>query len=165
MIVSLIVAMGKNRVIGRNNSMMWHLPQEYKYFKETTTGHCIITGRKNFEAVGRALPNRTNIIVTRNTDLIIKDDVVIVNSIEDALDYARARGESEVFICGGGEIYKQSLDLVDRMYITYVDYNENGDVYFPEFDESQFDKKELKSMNITDNNKYAWTAYLYERKK
>lgn len=163
MIVSLIVAIGKNRVIGKDNKMMWRLPHEWAYFKEVTLGHCIITGRKNFEAQGRALPGRTNIIVTRNKDYQAAG-CVVVSSIEEALDFARAKGESEAFICGGGEIYKQSMDLVDRMYITEVDYNQEGQVYFPTFDESKFKRTSVKSMDVTSDNALAWHAYLYERK-
>ena len=164
MIVSLIVAMGENRVIGKGNKMMWRLPHEWLYFKETTLGHCIVTGRKNFEAQGRALPQRTNIVVTRQEDYQAKD-CVVVNSLEDAIGHARAEGEEELFICGGGEIYRQSIDLVDRMYITYVDFSEPGEVYFPEFDEDQFTKTLVTSMEATADNSYAWRAYLYERNK
>ena len=163
MIISLIVAVGKNGVIGKGNKMMWRLPLEWQYFKETTLGHCIVTGRKNFEAQGRALPQRTNIVVTRQEDYQAKDCVVVA-SIEEALDFAREQGESEVFICGGGEIYRQSLDFVDKMYITYVDFAEEGEVYFPDFDESKFTKKLVKTMDVTPENSLSWQAYLYERK-
>lgn len=163
MIISLIVAMGKNNVIGKNNKMMWRLPKEWQYFKETTLGHCIITGRKNFEAQGRALPGRTNIVVTRQKDYQAPG-CVVVHSLQDALSYAGKKGETEVFICGGGEIYRHSLELVDRMYITYVDFEEPGDVYFPAFDESKFTKKLIKTMDESAENSMSWQAYLYERK-
>ena len=164
MIISMIAAMGKNRVIGKDNDMMWRLPKEWKHFKETTTGHCIVMGRKNLEAQGRALPNRTNIVLTRSNDFT-HEDCVVVNSLEAALEYSREKEEEEVFICGGGEIYKLALPKADRIYLTVVDYEESGDVYFPDFDESKFDKKELMSCPEGENNKYAWTAYLYRRKE
>lgn len=163
MIISMIAAMGKNRVIGKDNKMMWRLPKEWAYFKETTLGHCIITGRKNFEAQGRALPGRTNIIVTRNTDFTA-EGCVIKHSIEEALEYCREQGESEAFICGGGQIYANSVDLVDRIYLTEVDYAEEGEVYFPEFDESKFEKIEVKSCPKSEENLFAWTAYKYNRR-
>ena len=162
MIISMIAAMGKNRVIGKDNKMMWRLPSEWAYFKKTTLGHHIITGRKNFEAQGRALPGRTNIIVTRNTDYTA-EGCVIKHSIEDALNFCREQGETEAFICGGGQIYADSVSIVDRIYLTEVDYEENGQVYFPHFDESKFEKLEVLSMIKEEGNMFAWTAYQYNR--
>lgn len=164
MIVSIIAAMGTNRVIGKGNKMMWRLPHEWDYFKTTTMGHCIITGRKNFQAQGRALPGRTNIIVTRNKDFTA-DGCVVVHSIEEALEYAKAQGETEAFICGGGQIYKESIPLVDKIYLTEVDYSEEGEVYFPDFDENLYEKKLIKSMDEASDNKYAWQAFEYLKKK
>ena len=163
MIISMIAAMGKNRVIGKDNKMMWRLPDEWAYFKKTTLGHHIITGRKNFEAQGRVLPGRTNIIVTRNKEYKA-EGCVIKHSIEEALDFCREQGETEAFICGGGQIYADSVKLVDKIYLTEVDYTEEGQVYFPEFDESKFEKKEVLSMPKAENNSMAWTAYCYNRK-
>jgi dihydrofolate reductase len=163
MIVSLISAMGKNRVIGKDNDMMWHLPLEFKYFKDTTYGHCIITGRKNFEAQGRPLPGRTNIIVTRSKDLEI-EGCIVVNSIEEALNYARSVGEKEAFITGGGEIYSQSLKFAQRIYLTEVDYEEEGDAYFPEFNESLYSKELVSEMKEKEGNPISWKAFLYKKK-
>lgn len=163
MIISMIAAMGKNRVIGRDNDMMWRLPKEWKHFKETTTGHCIIMGRKNIEAQGRALPNRTNIVLTRSKDFTF-EGCVVVNTLEAALAYCKEKNEEEVFICGGGQIYELALPKADRIYLTEVDYHEEGEVYFPEFNESHFEREELLSHPETEDNKYAWTAYLYKRK-
>lgn len=162
MIVSMIAAMGNNRVIGKGNKMMWRLPAEWEYFKTTTLGHCIITGRKNFEAQGRALPGRTNIIVTRNTELKI-DGCVVVHSIEAALEYAHTHGETEAFICGGGQIYKESISMVDKIYLTNVDFTDDGEVFFPEFDESLYTKEFKQEMAVSESNKYAWTANLFTK--
>jgi len=164
MIVSVIAAMGKNRVIGKNNQMMWHLPLEYKYFKQATLNHCIITGRKNFEAMGRALPKRINIVITRQQDLVL-DGCVVVNSLQEALEYAKNQGETEVFICGGGQIYQESIHLADKIYLTEVDYEEAGDVHFPDFDESLYEKKLIQSADASDENLLAWQAYLYTKKQ
>lgn len=163
MIISLIAAMGKNRVIGANNKMMWRLPHEWAYFKSTTLGHCIVTGRKNFQAQGRALPGRTNIIVTRDKSFTA-EDAVVVFSIEEAIQYAKEQGESELFICGGGQIYEQTIGLADKIYLTEVDYQEEGEVYFPEFDQQLFNRQIVNSMGVTEDNQLAWTAFVYSRK-
>ena len=163
MIISMIAAMGKNRVIGKENKMMWHLPLEYQYFKEVTFGHCVITGRKNYEAVGRPLPGRTNIVVTRKKDLKF-EGCVVVHSIEEALSYAKKSGETEVFIMGGGQIYKESLPLAQKIYLTYVDFESEGEVFFPEFNESLYEKTLQKEGPVSPNNKLAWQAYLYQKK-
>jgi dihydrofolate reductase len=162
MIISMIAAMGNNRVIGKGNKMMWRLPAEWEYFKSTTLGHCIITGRKNFEAQGRALPGRTNIIVTRNTELKI-EGCVVVHSIEAALDYARESGETEAFICGGGQIYKESINMAHKIYLTSVDFTDEGEVFFPEFDESLYTKETKQEMAASETNKYAWSANLFTK--
>lgn len=163
MIISMIAAMGKNRVIGKGNKMMWHLPLEFDYFKKTTMGHCLITGRKNIQAQGRPLPGRTNIVVTRQKNFSM-DGCIVVDSIEAALHYAKSQGETEVFITGGGEIYKQTLNLADQIYLTYVDYSEEGEVYFPEFDETHYEKIIKAQHDVGPNNKFAWVAYLFKRK-
>ena len=163
MIISLIAAMGKNRVIGKDNQMMWRLPKEWAYFKKVTLGHCIVTGRKNFQAQGRALPGRTNIVVTRDKTLNF-EGCLMAHSIDEALEVARQQGESEVFICGGGQIYKETIERCDRIYLTEVDYEEEGEVYFPKFDESKFHKEERLSCPKDSDNLYAWTAYYYWRK-
>lgn len=162
MIVSMIAAMGKNRVIGKDNQMMWRLPKEWQYFKSVTTGHCLIMGRKNIEAQGRALPNRTNIVLTRSKNFTYPD-CVVMNDIETAFAYCKEKGEEEVFICGGGQIYELALPLADRIYLTEVDYAEEGEVYFPKFDESKFTKTLVTSCDASEENKYAWKAYLYSR--
>jgi dihydrofolate reductase len=163
MIISMISAMGKNRVIGKGNKMMWRLPKEWQFFKEKTMGHCLITGRKNIQAQGRALPGRTNIVITRDRSFTF-ENCVIVYSIHEALEYAQNYGETEVFICGGGQIYKESLPLVDKLYLTIVDYEEDGEVYFPEFDENNYVRSLLNTEVVADDNKYAWQTFLYEKK-
>ena len=134
MIVSLIVAVSENGVIGKNNDLIWHLPKDMNYFKEKTLGHHIIMGRKNFESIPhkfRPLRNRVNIIVTRNRDYTAKD-CIIATSIESAIDYSKSNKEDEVFIIGGGEIYKQSIqkNLVDKIYLTRVHADFDGDTFF-----------------------------------
>ena len=134
--VSLIVAVSENYVIGKDNDLIWHLPKDMRFFKETTTGHHVIMGRKNFESIPhkfRPLPNRTNIVITRQLDYKA-EGCVVVNSIEEALKVAKRNGDDEAFIIGGGQIYKLAIDagLVDRIYLTKVHHCFDGDTIFPE---------------------------------
>lgn len=140
--LAIIVAAARNGVIGNNNQLPWHLPQDLKYFKSITLGKPVIMGRKTYESIGRPLPGRTNIVVTRNTDWQV-DGVVVVNSLEQALVEARrALAEnievSEAMIIGGAEIYRSALPLVDRVYLTQVDVDAEGDAYFPALSETQW---------------------------
>lgn len=152
--VSLIVAIAKNHVIGKDNDLIWFLPKDLKYFKDTTAGHHVIMGRKNYDSIPdqfRPLPNRVNIIVTRQKDYTADSDkVVVVNSIEEGIAYAKAQGDSEPFVIGGGQIYKYALDngLIDRMYITHINNDFEGDTYFPEFDDATW-----KKISVTKNKK------------
>jgi dihydrofolate reductase len=144
MIVSIVVAMSKNNVIGHNNELIWHLPADLKHFKEITTGHYIIMGRKTFESIGKPLPNRTSIVITRNKDYKI-EGCIMANSLQDAIE--KAAGQDEVFIIGGAEIYRQSMDWVDKIYLTQVDADFEGDAKFPLIN---FEKWKIIS-NIANN--------------
>ena len=140
--VSLIAAVAQNRVIGKDNDLVWHLPDDMQYFKDTTKGHHVITGRRNYESIPekyRPLPGRTNIVVTRQTDYPAPG-AVVVNSIERALEIASNASDAEPFIIGGGQIYAAALELglVDRMHITWVEGEFEGDTYFPEFDPKEW---------------------------
>ncbi|MBK9294303.1 MAG: dihydrofolate reductase [Oligoflexia bacterium] len=138
MIISLIVAMAKNRVIGIDNKLPWHLSEDLKRFRKITTGHPVVMGRKTFESIGRLLPNRENIIVTRNTDYRVLG-ATIVNSLEEVLEKFKNTPE-EVFILGGGEIFKVALPLANKIYLTLIDKEIAGDAYFPEFDLASYTK-------------------------
>ena len=125
--VSLIVAVSENGVIGKDNDLIWHLPKDMKFFKETTMGYHVIMGRKNFESIPhkfRPLPNRTNIVITRQSDYKA-EGCIVVNSVEEALKVAKSHGENEAFIIGGGQIYKLALDanLVDKVYLTKIHHS------------------------------------------
>lgn len=130
MIISIIVAMSQNLVIGKNNSIPWHLPADLKRFKEITMGHPIIMGRKTFESIGKILSGRKNIIVTRQNNYRTKG-CVVVNSIEEAISHAELDKPSEVFFIGGAEIYKQALPLAEKLYLTIVHKKFDGDTFFP----------------------------------
>jgi len=134
--VSLIVAVSENGVIGKDNDLIWHLPKDMKFFKDTTLGHHVIMGRKNFESIPHKyspLPNRINVVITRKDDYIA-EDCVVVNSIEAAIQIAKKNGDTEPFIIGGGQIYKLALEanLVDKIYLTRIHHAYEGDTFFPE---------------------------------
>lgn len=153
-ILSAILAMSENRVIGRNNQLPWHLPADLKHFKTITTGHSILMGRKTYESIGRPLPNRTNIIITRNATLQIPG-CLVVTSIEQALHYAKKENK-EIFIIGGAEVYAQLLPMTDRIYLTLVHGQFTGDAFFPELN-----KKEWKEVDRVDHSADANNAYPY----
>jgi dihydrofolate reductase len=141
--VSIIVAVASNNAIGKNNDLLWHLPADMKHFKQLTSGHCVLMGRKNFESIPekfRPLPNRTNIIITRNKDLKI-DNCHVFTSIQQGIDFAKSVGEQELFIIGGGEIYRECVEqnLVRKIYLTRVHQNFEADTFFPELEEKDWD--------------------------
>lgn len=138
--VSLIVAASENNVIGKDNDLIWHLPKDMNYFKETTQRHFVIMGRKNFESIPhkfRPLPNRTNVVITRQTSYEA-EGCIVVNSMQEALNKAKEANDAEPFIIGGGEIYRLALDnnLVNRIYITRVHKHYEGDTFFPELNKN-----------------------------
>ena len=144
--LAIIVAAARNGVIGKDNKLPWHLPQDLKYFKAQTTGKPVIMGRKTFESIGKPLPNRTNIIITRNPDWT-HENVLVCRSLADAISEAKklsnesfseAQAFSEVMIIGGAEIYKTALPLVDKIYLTRIDADVEGDAWFPELLESEW---------------------------
>lgn len=164
MIISSIVAMAKGRVIGNNNEIPWYLPADFAYFKRTTLNHHIVMGRNCYESIGRPLPKRTNIIVTRNPFYVVSG-CIVVHSVEEALNLAGNNGEDEVFIIGGGEIYAQTMHLAHKLYITEVDLEAAGTVFFPEISETDWhlvsEEKHLKD----EKNEYDYVFKIYERKK
>ncbi len=131
MSLSLIVAMAQNRTIGVNNTLPWRCPEDMKHFKALTMGHHMIMGRKTFDSIGKPLPGRTTVVVTRNSDLEI-EGCQIAHSLHAAI--AACAGDDEIFIVGGAELYRQAIALVDTLYITEVQKDVDGDAHFPEFD-------------------------------
>ena len=163
--VSLIVAMDKNRGIGKNNDLMWHLPNDMRFFKETTVNHIVVMGRKNYDSIPekyRPLPNRRNIILTRNSNFKAKDCDVF-NSLDDALGAYEYGSEKTIFIIGGGQIYALALaqEVVDEMYITYVDGDYDADTFFPEFDESKWSKELVLKQEKDDRHKNSFEVFRY----
>ena len=163
--VSLIVAMDKNRGIGKNNDLMWHLPNDMRFFKDTTVNHIVVMGRKNYDSIPekyRPLPNRRNVILTRNSNFKAKDCDVF-NSLDDALGAYEYGSEKTIFIIGGGQIYALALaqEVVDEMYITYVDGDYDADTFFPEFDESKWRKELVLKQEKDDRHKNSFEVFRY----
>ena len=162
MIISLIVAMDENRAIGYKNKLPWNLPSELKYFRETTKGKPVIMGRKTHESIGKPMPERLNIIITRDKNYRT-DNCVVVNNAQDAIK--AAKGSSEVMVIGGAEIYKLFLPIANRLYVTKVHGTFKGDTYFPEFNESEWIKVKEKFFEKDNENKYSYAIMVLERKK
>nr|AIA17870.1 Dihydrofolate reductase [uncultured bacterium] len=137
MIISLVAAMSENRVIGIDNKLPWNIPVDMKRFRDITRGHVVVMGRKTFESLGKPLPQRTNIVITRNRDWTA-EGATVVHSLEEALAPYK-NSDEEVFVIGGGEIYDRAIEIADRIYLTVVHKNFQGDAYFPEFDSAKFD--------------------------
>ena len=156
--ISIIVAVAKNNVIGNKGTMPWKIKGEQRRFKELTTGHTIIVGRKTFEVEGKPLPNRKTIVISK-TKNIECENCVTVKSLKEALELAK--DEKEIFIAGGGEIYRQVLPMTDRIYLTIIDKVIEGDVYFPEINEDEF----VKTYEERIEGEIPYTYYTYERRK
>jgi dihydrofolate reductase len=163
MIKSIIVAVADNGVIGKDNSLVWQLPADMRHFKNTTIGHHVIMGRKTFESFKKPLKERTNIVITRNTDYQ-PDGCIVVHSLQDALSFSEKNGQEEVFILGGAEIYRQSLDLTDRIYLTEVHETFDGDTFFPDFDRSQWKEIHRENHDADEKNPHPFSFVLLERK-
>jgi dihydrofolate reductase len=159
MTISIIVAIAKNHAIGKNNQLLWHLPNDLKHFKDVTSGHTVIMGRKTYDSVGRPLPKRRNIVITRQ-DITI-DGCEVVPSIDEAL--ARCENEEEVFIVGGAEIYRQAVPLTDRIYLTIIDHEFDGDTFFPELNPGEWKEKERENFEPDEKNKYSYSFITLER--
>ncbi len=166
--VSLIVAASENNVIGRENDLPWSLPDDLNYFRKTTAGHPVVMGRKNHESIGRLLPGRANIIVTRKNNYEVEGGVVVGSletGIQKAIDIAIADNRQEIFVIGGGEIFQQALPLADRMYITRVHANVPGDAFFPEFDTTEWQLTAEKHHAADEKHQYPFTFQTWERKR
>jgi dihydrofolate reductase len=162
MIISAIVAVAKNGVIGHNNQIPWYLPADLKYFKRTTLGHHLIMGRNCFESIGKPLPQRTNIVVSRDP-FFAASGCLVAHSIKEALDIARQNGESEVFIIGGGQIYQQSMPYWDKIYLTEVELIAEGDVFFPDLDNSEWRLVSAEKHDADEKNEFNYTFNVLER--
>lgn len=166
MLISIIVAIGNQNQLGLDNKLLWQLPDDLKNFKLLTSNHHILMGRKTFESIGKALPNRTNIIITRNSLYNKYENTFVFNDIEKAVNFAKNNNETELFIIGGSEIYKFFLDqkIVEKIYLTKVDYSDKADVFFPKLNYHDWiilDKKQFKK---DDKNQYKREFLILEKK-
>jgi len=165
---ALIVAMSRNRVIGRNNKLPWYLPGDLRYFKQVTMGKPILMGRKTWDSIGRPLPGRLNVVITRDENWMAPAGVARDHSLEQALIRAEAHAEledgDEVMIIGGGQIFQEALPLVDRMYVTLVHDDIEGDAFFPEIDWNAWEELGREDFQAADNNPYDYSFVVYERK-
>ena len=159
--LSLIVAMAENRAIGVDNRLPWHLPADLKHFRALTMGHPIIMGRKTFDSIGRILPGRRNIVVTRNRDYA-RENVEMVHSLDEALD--RCKEESEVFVIGGAHLYDDAIHRVDRIYLTLVHTTVEGDVFFAALDPSCWREVDRVPHPADPHNAHAYDFIVYDRK-
>lgn len=157
-IISLVCAMANNRVIGKDNDMPWHMPADLKHFKQTTMGKPIVMGRKTFESIGKPLPGRQNVVISRNQDYK-PEGVDVVSSIADAIELLS--NENEIMITGGGHIYQQTIDQADRLYLTFIDLTTEGDAFFPEFKHLTLKEVEREAHQPDEKNKYPYEFVTY----
>ncbi len=162
MVLSIIVAAAENNVIGRDNGLVWRLSADLKRFKALTTGHTILMGRKTYESVGKALPNRRNIVISRNPDYKA-EGCEVVRSVEEALELTK--GENEVFVTGGGTIYKELWGKADRLYLTVVHQECEGDTLIPSVDPNQWKEVFREAHEADEKNEFDYTFINYERIK
>lgn len=159
--ISIIAAMAENRVIGLSNKMPWHLPADLKHFKALTVGKSIIMGRNTFESIGKALPQRRNIVVTRNPDYQA-EGCDIAHSLDDALTLCA--NEAEIMIIGGAQLYQQCLPIATRMYLTIIHHRFEGDTYFPEFDKNHWQVAHHEKHDPDTKNPYNYTFLTYQKR-
>lgn len=162
--LSLIVAMDKNNVIGKDNDMPWHLPNDLKHFKETTLGNAMIMGRKTFDSIGRVLPGRKSIVLTRS-EQTFPEEVDVIHSIEEIHTLRKANESDELFVIGGGELFKEMLPHADKLYVTVIDEAFDGDVYFPEIDPMIWEEVSKEKGLKDEKNIYDYYFIEYSRKK
>ncbi len=155
--ISLIVALAKNNVIGLNNTLPWHLPEDLKHFRSLTTGHHIIMGRKTYESLGRLLPDRTTVIVTRNNDYQV-DGALIAHSLDAAI--ALCQNDEEVFVIGGAELYQVGIKLANKLYITELELDVPGDAYFPAYDVAEWQESSREAHTSAQGLLFSYITYI-----
>lgn len=164
MIISLVVAMDENRVIGAGNKLPWKLPRDMRRFRRLTRGQLVIMGRKTYESIGEPLPDRVNIILTRDVRFSAQAECIVVHSLTEALVAADGGGYDEVMVIGGANVYEQFLARAQRIYLTTVHHAFEGDAYFPQFDESEWEESDQEHHKPDANNPYSCTFVTLNRK-
>ena len=161
--ISLIAALGKNRVIGKENELVWHLPVDFKRFKSITSGHYIVMGRKTFESLGKPLPNRTHLVITRNHDFQVPEGHHVFDSVESAFIFSKKLDLDVLYVIGGGEIYAQTLPFADELLLTEVEASPEGDTFFPEVDPNEWKVTFQESHPKDEKNDHAFSFVNYTR--
>ena len=159
--ITIIVAKAENNIIGNNNELIWHLPNDLKHFKNLTSGHPVLMGRKTFDSIGKPLPNRTNIVITRNEEWS-SEGVKRADSLQEAIETGK-KIDSEIFIIGGGNIYEQALDWADAIEVTEVHENFNGDTKFPEIDLKTWKEVSREDFTKDEKHRFDYSFVRYER--
>ena len=165
--IAMIAAVAENGVIGKDNDLVWSLPDDMKYFMNSTKNHYIILGRKNYESLPpkfRPLPNRTNIVITRQQGLKL-ENTIVVNSLEEAIEVCKKDNQEKIFVIGGGQIYKQALPITNTLYITEIHQKFDGDTFFPEYDKSEWEETSREQHGTDERHKYAFDFVVYKRIK
>lgn len=163
--ISYLVAMDRNNVIGQNNDIPWHLPDDLKYFKELTVGNPTIMGRKTYESIGKPLPNRPNIVITRDKNAEYPEEVEVIHDVETVKKWNEGNPDTEYFVIGGGVIFSEMMPFVDRMYITLIEEEFEGDTYFPEFSLDDWEVTSKRKGIKDEKNPYDYYYIVYDRKK
>jgi dihydrofolate reductase len=161
--IAIVVAIAENNVIGKDNQLIWHLPADLKQFKQTTMGHPILMGRKTYESIGKPLPGRTSIIITRQQNYKA-EGCIVVNSVEEAIKEAKKLDE-QTHIIGGAEVYRQSMHLTDTIYLTRIHHRFEGDTYFPEIKDEEWETVSEEHHEPDEKNKYSYSFIKLIRKK
>ncbi len=159
--ITIIAALARNNALGKNNKLIWHLPADLKRFKEVTHGHHIIMGRKTFESLGKPLPNRTTIIITRNKNFQA-ENCIVVNSLHEALEKAKA--DDSPYILGGAEIYKQAMIMADQLDLTFVHHEFEADAFFPVVDKSIWQEISREDFKSDEKNKFDYSFVKFKKK-
>ena len=158
--ITIIAAIAKNNALGKDNKLIWHIPADLKRFKKVTVNHHVIMGRKTYESLGKPLPNRTNIIITRNANFKA-EGCVVVNSLQDAIEATKE--DKSPYILGGAEIYKQAILIADKLDLTFVHHNFEADAFFPEIDKTIWKETLREDFKANDKNKYDYSFVTFER--
>lgn len=158
--IAQVVAISQNRVIGKDNQLIWHMPADLKHYKNITMGHHMIMGRKTYESIGRPLPGRTTVIITRDKNYKA-EGCIIVNSLDEALKVAAS--DSEPCIVGGGEIFRQAMSITDKIYLTIIHHDFEGDTFYPELDPAEWKLTKREDFQPDEKNRYPYSFCEYER--
>lgn len=161
--IILVAAVAENNALGKDNAMIWHLPDDFKHFKSLTTGHFILMGRKTFESFPKPLPNRTHLIISRNTNYQVPENCFVFQSIDQAIIFAKDKNQEKLFVIGGGEIYKQTIDLATELSITEVRESFEADAYFPAINKNVWKSFAVVHHETDEKHKYAFDIITYKR--